>query len=808
MQQLTAATSRHGWRTAPWSRVLAAAVGVIIPCTAGAGATPADAQTTAVVVGTVSDPAGTPVSVPTVRVLSGGAEVRVVIGGDDGSYRVEELPAGAYEVRAERLGFAPGGSVVRLAPGEALRLDITLEEATVQLEGVVVDALRDSDLERARFETDPGVTARVIRGETLKSLPGLAEADIMRAIEVLPGVVSTSDFSSAFNVRGGSADQNLILLDGFPIFNPFHVGGLFSVFNSDAISRAELLAGGFGAEYGGRVSSVLTVETGGGAGEGLEVVGGVSILAARLLVRSPLSERVARVLGGDRGSWMLSARRSYFDQLLRPVVNFPYHLTDLQGRAELGLRGGGSLALTAYAGADVLDLSNFELPAEDSTEVLRVRWNWGNRLVGLRWIQPLSPQWIAEARIGHTRFADQLSFVDFEGVRFASRVAQTSGHLDVTRDLSGGGAFRMGASAERLGYDNLAEAGGTPFIDSADDGVLGAAYATLRAEPVDRWLLEAGVRLDHWRATDDVFNFASPRLAVKRFLGSDRDAAVKIAVGRYVQFLHSLRDESLPVSNDTWIIAGGGTPAVVSDQIQAGVERYWGEDWSASLEAYYRHFEGVTEFDLAGDPNEPGDDVISGSGRSAGIDLLLRRNSGPVTGWATFSFLRAERTLPNPAARGWDDIPPDLTFPPVFDRRLDIDLVMQYSAPRDFELGFRWNFGSPLPYTRPVAQYFAWRYSPLDQRYHPREPGSDVPIYVSPGTRNAERYPAYHRLDLTVRRTFRRSWGEWTPYLQVLNAYDKRNVLWYFYNYDRSPPSRSGLSMFPVLPAIGVEFSF
>src|SRR5690606_32951268 len=152
---------------------------------------------------------------------------------------------------------------------------------------------------------------------------GLAEADVLRAVELLPGVVSTSDFSSAFNVRGGSADQNLILIDGFPIFNPFHLGGLFSVFNSDAIARAELLAGGFGAEYGGRVSSVLNVESDAGAPERVEVAGGVSLLATRLLVRAPLPERLGE------GSRVGPGRRSYFDVLLPPLADFPYHLTDL-----------------------------------------------------------------------------------------------------------------------------------------------------------------------------------------------------------------------------------------------------------------------------------------------------------------------------------------------------------------------------------------------------------------------------------------------------------------------------------------------
>ena len=204
------------------------------------------------------------------------------------------------------------------------------------LDPVEVRSRRDTQRERTRFETEAGVTTRVITGDEIKILPGLGEADVLRAVEVLPGVVSTSDFSSAFNVRGGSSDQNLILLDGFTIFNPFHLGGLFSVFNSDVIARAELLSGGFGAEYGGRVSSVLTVES--DAGE--------AALSARTWASpcSPaalaLHSRAARPprsrgLGGQRGSWFLSGRRSYFDALLRPVTDFPYHLTDLQAGATL-----------------------------------------------------------------------------------------------------------------------------------------------------------------------------------------------------------------------------------------------------------------------------------------------------------------------------------------------------------------------------------------------------------------------------------------------------------------------------------------
>src|SRR5690606_13007049 len=125
----------------------------------------------------------------------------------------------------------------------------------------------------------------------------------------------------------------------------------------------------------------------------------------------------------------------------------------------------------------------------------------------------------------------------------------------------------------------------------------------------------------------------------------------------------------------------------------------------------------------------------------------------------------------------------------------DLDLVLQYDAPRNVEVGLRWNFGSPLPYTRPVGQYMAWRLSPIRRQYEPLQSSDEEPpLYAYLGERNGQRYPPYHRLDLTVRRRLERSWGSWTPYLQVLNAYNRKNVLWYFFNYDRTPPTRSGLS--------------
>ncbi len=768
--------------------------------------------------GRITDEADSPVAEALVELLPAGgqaaggqAPLRSTISAADGRYLLVGIGPGAYRLRVQRIGFETRIVELILSAGEVRRLDLALNPAPLRIDSLLVESARGTQRERARFEAEAGTTSRVVNSTELKILPGLAEADVLRAVEVLPGVISTSDFSSAFNVRGGSADQNLILLDGFPIFNPFHLGGLFSVFNSDVLARAELLAGGFGAEHGGRVSSVLNVETRDYTGEEFGGEVGVSLLASRFSLHGSLPAP-----GALEGGWFVSARRSYFDKILPADIGLPYHLTDLQGGLTLGLPRGGQLRLTAYTGDDVLDMSKQEpkrrTEEDDGSEMLRLKWSWGNDVLGLRWDQPWGG-WVSTARIGYAGFAESFGIIDIAGPSYRSRLRQFFARADLARDLTPDLALRLGAEANWLRAHNTIDGGGTIFWDQRDRGTLGGGFAQLAWRPNDAWLLESGLRLDAWAAGDTTIVLPSPRLALKRFLGAERDAAVKLALGRYTQFLHSLKDESLPIGNDTWILAGRNTPAVTSDQIQLGVEKYWGGSWSASAETYLRHFRGLVMLHTADDFNDPDDDYLTATGRSYGLDLLLRKSAGRWTGWTTVSLLKAERTFPDPLAGGWVDVPPTHTYAPGFDRRLDIDLVLQFELSKATELGLRWNFGSGLPYTRPVAQHIWWEYDPSTGRY--RIPPDNVheepdapPLLVVLGPRNGARYPAYHRVDVSLRRTFERRWGTATPYLQVLNLYNRKNPLFYFYNYAKSPATRSGISMFPVLPTIGVEVSF
>jgi hypothetical protein len=764
-----------------------------------AWATPARAQE-GTVQGRVRDDEGAPVFGAFVTLLTDDA---AFAGSDSdrlGSFRVPGVPAGVYTLRVQALGYGEHAETVALGAGETVEVEIELQRIALELQGIAVEAV--ASRERARFEEIAGATVRGLDLAQLRAVPGFVEADPVRAVEVLPGVVSTSDFSASFHVRGGSADQNLILLDGVPVFSPFHLGGLFSVFNADMIDRVELQSGGFAAEHGGRVSSVLEIETDPGEG-GFGVDSGISLLASRVAAGGRLPEGVSNALGHSSVRWRGSARRSYFDVLLKPAFEFPYHLQDFQLFLEGWSRGGDRLALTAYTGRDVLDLTRFD----DEDFPLRIDWDWGNDLVGLRWTHPRSGGGSLDVRTNFSRYATGLSFPDFDDTEFSSRIQQGQLRVELDTRPSTRLAVQVGASAERLSYSNRFATGGTEFIGGAGSGSLLGTYAQARWSMPAAWLIEAGVRLDVW-SPDPGSRVAevAPRLAVKRFFAGG-DAAVKVAAGRYTQFLHSLRDEELPLGLDVWVLAGARAPHVVSDQLQLGIEGYRDIDWFWSVEAYVRSFDGVVTFNPSDDPNTESDDILEGDGLSYGLDILVRKETGSVSGWAAVSLLKAERTFPDPLSPLRPQ--PEITYPPVFDRRVDLDLVLRYTLPWGWEGGLRWNFGTGIPYTRAIGSYAYYTPRFVQGGRFEWSGGDLVDEYgVVLEQRNRSRFPMYHRLDLSARKTFRKSWGTLVPYVNVLNVYNRRNPLFYFFEYEQTPPVRAGVSMFPVLPTFGLEVTF
>lgn len=703
----------------------------------------------------------------------------------DGRLTLANLSPGTYQVRAELIGYETTRLRVQLpARPPAHTYEIRMRERPIPIDAVTAQGERA----RTRFQEEAGLTVRELTRVELKLIPGLAEADVMRAVEALPGVVTTSDFSSAFNVRGGSADQNLILLDGIPIYNPFHLGGVFSVFNTDMVERAELLAGGFPAQYGGRVSSVLNVVSDAGERE-LDVRAGVSVLATRVSVGGSIP-------GIESSRIRVGVRRSYFDQLLKPFLDFPYHLSDAQLVGEVFINPRNRIGITAYIGEDVL-----ELAGADSFP-LKVDWKWGNAIVGTRWTRTFGRASTLDVRSSFSRFSTELTFPDFGDTYLASNIDHALLRADVAVPL-GNHELRSGFESNRLRYNNTAESGGTSFgaADEAGWGHAGYLQTSWRAGST---LIETGLRADVWSADQGTSVLWSPRLAVKRFI-MDGDAALKIAGGRYTQFVHSLRDEEFPVGLDVWVLSGLRAPQVRSNQVQAGFE-WFGQNWYAAVESYFRHFDGVATNNFAQDPNNEFDDLLAGQGTSYGADAVIRKERGAVSGFVTLSWLKAEREFPDFITGEAD--PPTIAYPPIFDRRVEVDLVLRFPLPKTWQGGLRWNFGSGLPYTRPVGSYLMYEYHIQGNHKALDEAPDSAMLAVLLGQRNAARYPSYHRLDVSMRKTFTKSWGTLTPHIDILNVYNRKNVLFYFYEYQKSPPVRSGISMFPFLPTVGVELVF
>lgn len=764
--------------------------------------------------GRVRSEVAVPVANATARLtLLSDSSVQSMTGTDAlGFFAFRDLMAGRYRLTIGRIGYGLHDREIDLAPDADLELEISLEEEAIELDAVVVEARRSR--QRARFEESAGITVQELSVAELRNLPGFAEPDPVRAVSVLPGVTRVSDFTAVLNVRGGSGDQNLILMDRVPLFHPYHLLGIFSVFNPDMVERAELRSGGFPAEYGGRASSVLLVESDLGDGE-FGVDAGLGLISSRLAVHGGLGPGVRDGLGLAAARWKISARRSYWDLVSRLTESaFPYTLADLQAVFEAWTKGGDRVRVNAYSGRDRIDLRELEFlftslesvvdDLDDSEDAgWNVRWPWGNDAVGAAWTHLMPGGGTLEVHGSYSRFGARFNFTEYEDTRLETEVGQSALGADLELRPTSRTRWKTGLAATRRHSRNVSEGVPPNFQNSESSGWESSAYTQLNWTPSQQWLLEGGLRWDGWQPEGGPADGAlSPRLALKRFLGDGR-WAVRVAGGRHAQFLHSLRDERLPIGMDAWVLSGEHVPAVISDQVQAGVEGFFGSEreWFASAEAYHRTYDGVVAQNWADDPTDPADDLLSGEGRSRGIDAMVRKDAGRTRGWVSVSLLKATRSF-----RDTDTglVPaPVIEFPPIFDRRLEIDLAIQRDLPWGVVGGLRWNLGTGAPYTRQLARFRKYEQRLTDLRYD----YASVRTAVL-GPRNGARLPAYHRLDVSLRKTLHRGWGSLSPYLSVINVYNRDNVLWHQRHFNDGNVSQLENYMLPILPTLGVDVSF
>lgn len=694
-----------------------------------------------------------------------------------GYYVLSGVPESKGTLVVSMIGYEEQRIEIEVKGGSRLRRDFYLERAPLGMEPVEVTA------ERARFEHEVDVGVRHVELSELKQIPGFVEQDLFRSLQMLPGVISVSDFTSALYIRGGTMDQNLILLDGVTVYNPYHLLGFFSTFILESLKGAELYTGGFPVRYGGAISSVLDVEMKAGNSERIAGYGEIGLLTSKLVVEGPLP-------WGAKGSWLVAGRRTYIDAItwtLDKIFNpdfsiyLPYHFYDLQAKVNWDASERSRFTLSGFFGDDVL---NFREEATD------LDFRWGNGTLGLRWRYLFTPQLFSILGFNATRYRVDSKVVEKDGDdEYYYGLRSGIGELGIQWGLSWfpkpDHVVEFGLEGKVIETFSVQEETDTVFYDLRDTFWLAAAYVQDKWEPTPFWVIETGLRGEYFSKGD--YWRVSPRLGIKRRITADW--ALKAGAGLYYQYLcvPLPRDEmmlKMPVQFvQQWMPADERYPPLHSTLFTLGTEHLFPKDMSLSVEAYFKDIRNIREatwFGGEGITTDTGD-ISMGQGYSYGAEVLLKRGFA----WLGYSYSVTRYRFED---GDW--------FYPVHDSRHNVNFSFALPLDKGWEITAAWVFSSGFPFTGPVGWY-----------QYVDEDGDIIGLPIS-GRRGEVRYPPYHRLDAGFTKSFKlfkRFDAEF--YVQVLNVYARRNVLFYEYEIDADGiTNREAQYMLPIpVPSLGIR---
>lgn len=718
------------------------------------------------------------------------------------------LPAAPDSVRllVSSLGYERQRLVQQAA--RSFTHDFRLKATSAELAGVEVVGSREEKLtETTRMGTISVPVAQI------KLLPALfGETDVLKVLQLLPGVQSGGEGSSGLYVRGGSPDQNLILLDGTPVYNASHLFGFFSVFNADAIKNVELIKGGFPARYGGRLSSVVDITMKEGNMQKFHGEGAIGIIASRLTLEGPIKK--------DTASFIFSARRTYIDILARPIikaqaegVSAGYYFYDLNGKLNWKLGARDRLYLSGYSGYDEFYADDESTRGEEFYKQ-NSALGWGNRTAALRWNHLVNDRLFMNTHLTYTRYQFNVGVstedrFDDNGQLRTEKFALN--YLSNIQDLSLKSDFdyvpnpnhyvRFGGQYIRHQFRPGAQqtSGSTdPAQNVATGRRIGADEASLYAEDdvklTERLKVNVGLRLNNFLVDKKLYPSLEPRLAARYLL--TEDWSLKAAYARTTQYVHLLTNSGIGLPTDLWVPATATVKPQRAQQVSVGAARnlrFRGEDFELSFETYYKPMQNLIEFREGADFLGTSDSnyeskVTSGQGRAYGGELFLQKKSGKTTGWVGYTLAWSTRRFP--------DLNQGRTFPYKYDRRHDFKVVVIHEFSPTLTLSGTFVYGSGNAVTLSQGRYS------LGPNY-----GENFEDY---GTRNSYRMAAYHRVDLDLSHTKKKRWGEVVNSFSVYNAYSRKNP--YFIYLGRGAGSEQlsyrQVSLFPILPSFSKTFRF
>lgn len=723
-----------------------------------------------------------------------------------------ELPEGNYQVQISYLGYQDFSEAISLSAN--FQKDFQLKEASENLEEVVIE----SNSEALNLKK-PEMSVNKLSIGTIKKLPVVfGEVDVVRSLLLLPGVSNAGEGSSGFNVRGGAVDQNLILLDEATIYNSSHLFGLFSVFNPDAIKDLKLYKGGIPAEYGGRVSSVLDIYQRDGNSRKFEMQGGIGAISSRLLAEGPIIK--------DKGSFLVGGRSSYAHLFLKLSDNpNSAYFYDLNTKLNYKIDSSNRLLLSGYFGRDVFRISqNF-----DNT--------YGNAVLNLRWNHVLTDNIFTNLSLIYSDYyyGLQLNFVGFD---WNSGITNLNVKYDFDHFLNDHFQLKYGIQNTYYQFDPgeiepLDENSGINYFKLTNKYAFeNALYISAEQQLSEKLSAEYGIRFSSfYRLGQEEFNVyenspvsydaeravyseaaiqetisykrgkvlerfhnLEPRISLAYSL--DEKQSVKLSYNRMAQYLHLISNTSSPTPLDVWTPSGPYIEPQKLDQVAAGYFRNFGEDYSLEMEGFYKKIQNRLDYidgaNLIAN-NAVERILLKGRARAYGTEILLRKNTGNLTGWLSYTLSRSEQQTPGrtPEEIGINNGDWYLSN---YDKTHDLSATASYKLNEKWSFNANFIFQTGLATTYPNAQY----------EYE----GITIPVYEA---RNSNRLPSYHRLDLSATLTpkkqkrFQSSWN-----FGIYNVYNRKNAYSISFRESENAPGNEAvrLSLFGIIPSVTYNFKF
>lgn len=748
------------------------------------------------------------------------------------------LPKGEMEIVYSYVGYETQKKKIKLRRDTVL--NIKLRESTLLSEVVVIGNRKEIGVQGSQM------SAIDVPISQIKSVPALfGETDVIKALQLLPGVQAGTEGSAGFYVRGGGPDENLFLLDGIPVYNVNHMGGFFSVFNADAIKNVTLYKGSFPARFGGRLSSVLDIRMNDGNNQKLHGNIAVGLISSKVNLEGPLFNK--------NTTFSISARRTYFDLLTQPIINSVakesgstgtttagYYFYDVNAKVTHKFSDKDRLYLSTFMGDDVIYSNLNSKYANDnnttSSERLKLGWEWGNFVTALRWNHMINNKLFMNTTAAFTRYrfnmdvgttyqeaskspprfqSESISLGYRSGIEdFAAKV-DFDYSPDPTHEIKFGAnytnhTFRPGVAV--TSFKSINE-NATSKMDTVigDANIYSHETAMYFEDNISIYhFIKANVGL-HYSAfivQGEMYHSLQPRLGLRMLMNND--LSVKLGYAAMSQNIHLLSNNNISLPTDLWVPVTKRIQPMNSHQFSAGVFYNLLNILDLSVESYYKSMNNLIEYkdgaSFLGSSTGWEDKVSMGRGWSYGVELLAQKTIGKTTGWIGYTWAKTERLFD----RENEMINNGEVFPAKYDRRHDVSVVLSHKFNEKIDVSSTWVYGTGVCGTLGLQNYTAYPL-PDNQDFNNFYSFNSL-NYIS--HRNNYRYPSYHRMDLGINFHKQLKHGKRTWNISIYNVYNQLNPFIIYpsteYNYQDNTQKKvlKKVTIFPIIPSVSYSYKF